>query len=183
MNQSIFYFFYNLSHHSVLFDTLSIFCADYLPYGVLLVLLYLFFKKHRVWGDKKIVLLAVGSGFVARYIVKGLIVMFFPYQRPYIVLPDVVPLIAKVPSEFYQSFPSGHTIFFFAIATIVYLYHKRLGILFFGISLLMGLARIIVGAHWPSDILVGIILGIAVGYSMYLIYTKSKTVEKIIHKL
>ena len=183
INQSIFYFLYNLSHHNFWFDSFSIFCADYLPYSMLLVLVYLFFKKHRVWGDKKIVLLAFVSGFVARYIVKGLIVMFFPSPRPYVVLPDITPLIAKVPSDLYQSFPSGHTIFFFAIATIVYLYHKRLGILFFCMSLVMGIARIVVGVHWPSDIVSGIILGIATGYGMYLLYTKSKMIEKILHKI
>jgi undecaprenyl-diphosphatase len=38
--------------------------------------------------------------------------------------------------------------------------HKKWGIVFFAGAILMGLARIIAGIHWPVDILVGALIGI-----------------------
>ena len=57
------------------------------------------------------------------------------------------------------AFPSGHAAFFFALATGVLLYNKKLGTLYYIFAALMGLARIFIGVHWPTDILFGAALG------------------------
>jgi undecaprenyl-diphosphatase len=58
------------------------------------------------------------------------------------------------------SFPSGHIAFLFALAIAVYFFNKKWGLVFFILSLLVGLARIFVGIHYPLDILGGIVIGI-----------------------
>ena len=58
------------------------------------------------------------------------------------------------------SFPSGHAAFYFALSMGVYLYNKKLGAAFFVVSVLMGIARIFAGVHWPADILGGALVGI-----------------------
>jgi undecaprenyl-diphosphatase len=50
---------------------------------------------------------------------------------------------------------------------IVFLYYQKAGLFFMLAALLMGFARIYVGVHWPTDIIVGAGLGILVGYSVY----------------
>jgi len=172
MNQSIFYFFYNFSHQSKIFDYLSVFFAKYLPFLLIIILLYLFFKKSDTFKNKKIVLLSIFSGAVSYFFVKGIIVLFYPQPRPYILLSSVIPLITQNINEAYHSFPSGHTIFFFTISTVVYLYYKKLGTFFFFISFIMALSRIIIGVHWPIDIAFGGMLGIITGYIIHLIYNK-----------
>ena len=60
------------------------------------------------------------------------------------------------------SFPSGHTLSAFTAASYLSLVLKRWSPLFFSIALLTGLSRIYVGAHFPLDVLGGMLIGIAV---------------------
>jgi membrane-associated phospholipid phosphatase len=61
----------------------------------------------------------------------------------------------------YTSFPSGHTAVIFAVATVVSLVWRRLAWPAFAVAALVGLSRVLVGAHWPSDVLAGAWLGVA----------------------
>ncbi|MEO8206375.1 MAG: phosphatase PAP2 family protein [Chthoniobacterales bacterium] len=69
------------------------------------------------------------------------------YSAPGIILPQG------------RSFPSGHTANNFAFATVLALFYRRWGWLYFFPALLVGYSRIYVGAHWPSDILISSLLG------------------------
>jgi len=62
------------------------------------------------------------------------------------------------------SFPSGHSANAFALATTLYFYDKRIGIPALIFAAIIGISRIFVGAHWPSDVIVGAALGIGAGY-------------------
>ncbi len=140
------------------FDTLGIFCAEHLEY-ILLTILFLFllfnFRKHL-----KIVIKAIVGGLVARFLIVEFIRWLFPRLRPFVV-PTTSFLVAKINQP---AFPSGHASFYFAVSTIIYLYNKKLGILFFVLSLMIVLGRVFVGLHWPLDILVGIVVGVFSGW-------------------
>ncbi len=73
-----------------------------------------------------------------------------------------------------SSFPSGHAIFVFALATGVYYYNKTLGRWLFAASVLVGVSRIFVGVHWPYDIVAGAVLGIATAWACNEIFKKYK---------
>lgn len=63
----------------------------------------------------------------------------------------------------YDSFPSGHTLLFTTLASAITVRYRLLG-WFLGVcALVIGLARILVGIHWPLDILAGGILGVIIG--------------------
>jgi undecaprenyl-diphosphatase len=57
------------------------------------------------------------------------------------------------------SFPSGHTFSAFSGATFLSLLFRRWSPLFFAIALMTGLSRIYVGAHFPTDVLAGMVIG------------------------
>ena len=59
------------------------------------------------------------------------------------------------------SFPSGHAVSAFSGATSLSFFSKRWSLLFFGIAIMTGLSRIYVGAHFPLDVVGGMIIGIS----------------------
>ena len=62
-----------------------------------------------------------------------------------------------------NSFPSGHAALVFVTAVILHrLYGKRLWVLY-PLAFLIAFSRIYVGAHFPSDVLAGALIGIVVG--------------------
>jgi undecaprenyl-diphosphatase len=120
------------------------------------------------------VLVSIFAAFVARFGVKSIILLFYNRPRPFMDLPLTHKLISVNPVENFQSFPSGHTIFLFALSWVVYSFNKKLGIFFIVCSAIVGMARIFVGVHWPSDILGGAVLGIIVGIGINWLYISYK---------
>lgn len=63
-----------------------------------------------------------------------------------------------------RSFPSGHAANNFVLATVLSLFFRRWGWLYFIPAILVSYSRLYVGSHYPSDVVVGALL--AVGLSM-----------------
>lgn len=63
------------------------------------------------------------------------------------------------------SLPSDTATAYFAIASIVYLQRKLLGLFCFSwVFLTVGISRVVLGIHYPSDILAGFFLGVGLVY-------------------
>ena len=165
MNQELFLFLNGLAGHSLLFDTAVIFSAINLPEIIFIsVGLYLFWHWYR--HDRGILariapllataLLAWILGQALKYLIGS--------PRPFLVLDDIPLLFTQ---GGYDSFPSGHATFFFALGTALFFQNKKFGILLFAGAVIMGAARIIVGVHWPIDILGGFVLGSGVVSAFY----------------
>jgi undecaprenyl-diphosphatase len=65
-----------------------------------------------------------------------------------------------------RSFPSGHAMNNSIIATLAILFFGRLGALYVIPAAIVAYSRIYCGSHWPSDVLVSLVLGI--GFSLIL---------------
>jgi len=63
-----------------------------------------------------------------------------------------------------RSFPSGHAMNNTVIATMAILFFGRLGALYIVPAALVSYSRIYCGSHWPSDVLVSVLL--AIGFSL-----------------
>lgn len=79
--------------------------------------------------------------------------------RPYTVLPHALTLVSRSTDP---SFPSDHATMAGAVAVGVWLANRRLGIVATALALLMALTRVYVGAHWPLDVVAGLVVGAAV---------------------
>lgn len=107
----------------------------------------------------KEILSAVFSGVLA-YATATVFKFLFHISRPILALPNIYPLFPKTTF----SFPSEHATFFMALAVSLFFLHKKTGYVFMFFALLIGIARVIGGVHFPIDILGGFILGALVAY-------------------
>ena len=88
-------------------------------------------------------------------------------SRPYEDIAETKQFI--IPLEGY-SFPSGHTTASFAMATTLALLFPFLKLLFFTLALFVGISRIHLGVHYPSDVIIGSFIGSIFSYIVHIIY-------------
>jgi membrane-associated phospholipid phosphatase len=86
--------------------------------------------------------------------------------RPPVAEESVVPLV-PIPES--TSFPSGHAATAFAAATAVALVYPRLRVPVLALAALVALSRVYLGVHYWSDVLVGSLFGVAVGWGTVLV--------------
>jgi membrane-associated phospholipid phosphatase len=69
----------------------------------------------------------------------------------------------------YNSFPSGHATTVFALAAALTLFFPRWRLSLMGFAAVVGLSRIIVGAHYLSDVMAGAYVGIMTVFLLVLL--------------
>ncbi len=148
-------------------------CSNDFVYLVVLISVAWFalriLKTHPVsagWKDsiagfliKGIVIFAIPVG-IAIVISEG-ISRLYVRQRPF-VADSTVKLL--VPHSADGGMPSHHIAFMMTLVISVYFYDRRIAAILALLTLLTGIARIAAGIHYPSDILAGAALGVAIVY-------------------
>ena len=169
MNTTIFFFFYSFAHQSKILDDVIISFAQYFPYLVIILAgLFLLFHHEvlqaeeplQVFLEKKREMLEVFFSGIIGYFVAIILKAIINLPRPFSIFPQVHSLI----SETGNTFPSGHATFFSALAFSIFFLHKKAGYVFMLFALLIGIARVVAGVHFPADILGGFILGALVAF-------------------
>ncbi len=84
--------------------------------------------------------------------------------RPFINIPNLN--IKKIGIDKY-SFPSGHTTGAFSLAIIIALYFPIFGFITIPLAFLVGISRIYIGVHYPTDVIVGAFLGSICSFLTY----------------
>lgn len=181
MNHIIFFYLYSFAHQSVMLDWLIVFCAEGFGYlMVFLAILYLFFHTDGIFDyrapflqlkNKIKELIYVFSSAVLAWIIATVIKHFIIFPRPFIFFENLKPLFLHGGMD---SFPSGHAMFFGALAMSLFFVHKRMGYLYFVVALIVGFARIASGIHFPIDIFWGYIFGFIITISFKRILINNK---------
>jgi undecaprenyl-diphosphatase len=162
LDLAVFFALHGLAGQSVIMDTVIVFLGKYLTYLIFAIFAWYVLRAHRAGHVKEVLYgycVALAGAGIARIFVAESIRLFYHHPRPFIALG-----VPHLLTETSYSFPSGHTIFLFALATGVYFVNRRFGYFLYAAGLVVGLARVAAGVHYPSDIIGGIILGIATGY-------------------
>jgi undecaprenyl-diphosphatase len=127
-------------------------------YGIIYISLILFsmILKYRIDIAIKL-LIALSLGFLlGEGLLKHLVVRYRPTYKN----PDY-KLLVKTPKT--SSFPSGHTTSAFAVFGVFWGIDSGLIYIFLGIAILIAFSRLYLYLHYPSDVFVGIILGLICG--------------------
>ena len=90
---------------------------------------------------------------------------FYVRPRPFVAL-EIESLINHGATG---SFPSRHAVGAFVIAAVIWQINKRAGKILFLLAAVTGLSRIMVGVHYPLDIIAGALLAVAVGLAVFAI--------------
>ena len=120
---------------------------------IALAVLMLFFRSTRRSGGTALTAMTFGL-IVTNLTIKPLL----SRARPWVVMPDFEVLVK---SSDPNSFPSGHTCaaFAFALALCLSAPKRWMKIAAVAAAVLMGLSRLYVGVHFPSDVLAGAVIG------------------------
>ncbi|HEY4498063.1 MAG TPA: phosphatase PAP2 family protein [Candidatus Paceibacterota bacterium] len=138
-------------------NLLLVFLAKYLFYFLILLFLVIYFKEKNWPRRFYFFSLATIGVVISRGITTPLIRFWYYRPRPFAAL-AIEPLISH---SLNSSFPSGHMAFLIPLGLVLWLLNKKAGLIFLFGAVTVGFARIAVGVHWPSDILGGILVGIA----------------------
>ena len=83
-------------------------------------------------------------------------------ERPYISFGD---LSCGTPPLDQYSFPSGHTLHAVSFTVVCVHFFPILAVLLIPISILIAVSRVVLGLHYPTDVLIGALIGIAISLS------------------
>lgn len=171
MNNEVFFILHNLANQSKIFDFFILFCAEYLPYFAVIFLFFYFLYKDVGSFDWKNPFYIIKKRFrnifnvftpaILGWIVVSILKSIFSKPRPFVKFKEIVePLFVYRGMD---SFPSGHSVFFMALAVSLFFVEKRIAFVYIIIALIIGIARVISGVHFPIDIIFGWIIGLIVG--------------------
>jgi undecaprenyl-diphosphatase len=98
---------------------------------------------------------ALGTSYLVQEVIKPVARRKRPFVGQDVVVVGIRPEDA--------SFPSGHTASSFAAATVVSTFYPRAGPLAFTLATLVGVSRVHLGHHFPSDVAIGSVIGVGTG--------------------
>ncbi|HEY3883664.1 MAG TPA: phosphatase PAP2 family protein [Vicinamibacterales bacterium] len=108
------------------------------------------------WRDaSRVVLTVVLALAISDYVLKPIV----HRSRPFIAAPSV-PVVGQRPHD--SSFPSGHATSSFAGAVSLARLLPQAAVLWWTLAVAIAYSRIYIGVHYPSDVVAGAALGIAV---------------------
>ena len=120
---------------------------------IVLGVLMLLFKQTRKAGLSALCAMLIGL-IVVNFTIKPLV----SRPRPWLVIENFVNLVEEHDPN---SFPSGHTnaAFAFALAVCMSAPKRWMKVTAVCMAVVMGLSRLYVGVHFPSDVLAGAVIG------------------------
>jgi membrane-associated phospholipid phosphatase len=110
-----------------------------------------------------------GTWVIARVVVAEIISLLYKKPRPYqrYGFKTVSSWFFSMPDSTPDSFPSGHTTGLMAVSVLLLFYHPVVASIGFVITALTAVGRVVLGYHFPLDIIGAIVIGGVWGYAAY----------------
>jgi undecaprenyl-diphosphatase len=131
---------------------------------VLVLVYYWFQKSTKIKSRREFITIGLFSSFVSLVIAR-LLALSLPFRARPFLNPDlhfVRPFgMTDLGLETWSSFPSDHAVLFFSLATTIFLLSRKAGIVAYLYAFfVVCFPRMYFGLHYPTDILVGAVLGV-----------------------
>lgn len=148
---------FSFAHRTEWGDAMIVFFAEVFPLILsAFLLLHILSLRTRERLARELIFV-FGPAFLAASF-SGIMDSFFPFPRPFLYFFDVAPLIQI--GDALGSFPSSHTIFFAALGYALFLHERVWGEWYIAGAVVIGIARVAAGVHWPMDVVAGFALGL-----------------------
>jgi undecaprenyl-diphosphatase len=144
-----------LAHATYLFETIGV-----VLYAAAVLLLWLATApgEERRW---KIAALSGTASAGLALLINQLIAQIWHRPRPY----ESHPQVYHLTKSHDPSFPSDHASAAFGIAFGIYFIDRRIGKFFLAVAVLIGFGRLLVGAHYLTDVLASVVVAaVAAGF-------------------
>ncbi len=115
--------------------------------------LYVFRNNRHEWTTAVVLAVAMVAAMAATDILK----LAFHLPRPFTQYPSEFTAHFEQPTNY--AYPSGHTTNAFTVATIIWTRYKPWRIPFLSLGLGTGIGMVVLGLHFPSDVIGGAFLG------------------------
>ena len=125
-------------------------------FWIALSILFMIFPKTRKMGLGMGLAMAMGL-LICNVIMKPMIARPRPYDFQMAQFGKMIPLLIEAQHDF--SFPSGHTIACFEASVVMLKNNKWLGIPAFILGLMVTFSRMYLYVHYPTDVLMSVLLG------------------------
>lgn len=133
---------------------------------IILAVILIVFKKTRKYG------IMLGTALIFG-LVFGNLILKNVIARPRPFAGKEIELLVSPPDDW--SFPSGHTMASFEMATVMFYMNRKIGIAAIILASVVAFSRLYLYVHYPTDVLCGCILGIFFGFCAIKLY---KFIEK-----
>lgn len=148
--------------------------AAIIAYGIPSVFLVLYFLKKNIENKRKGI--TIGASILLSGAIASILKHSINRSRPF----EVYNFIQNIGEGGSPSIPSGHTTDAFAIATAVCLAYPKWYVIIpcYTWACVVGYSRMVLGVHYPSDVLVGALIGSSSSFLCYKFYQRYSKAHK-----
>jgi undecaprenyl-diphosphatase len=174
INVSLFRMVNNLGKDMIFLNPAMKFIAEYLVIMLVMGIVFYWFSGPK---NNRIMVICGSFTFLLAEIVGKLAGKLYSNNQPFAELENVNKLMGH---EIDNSFPSDHTILFFAFCISFYLFKRKTGLLWVIAAFLVGFSRIWVGVHYPADVIAGAVISIIAALFVYRAVPKNRFIGNML---
>ncbi|PEE73313.1 undecaprenyl-diphosphatase [Priestia megaterium] len=174
MNVDLFRTINDLGKEYTYLNDFFIFMAEYMVFVLAFIALIFWFTRRE---ENRMMIISATISFILAEMMGKIAGTLHSNNQPFAELSNVNKLIEKAVDN---SFPSDHTILFFAFCMTFFIYQKRWRYIWIMLALVVGISRIWVGVHYPADVIVGAIISIFSTFIASFIVSRLNIIRKLL---
>jgi undecaprenyl-diphosphatase len=174
MNVDLFRMINDLGKEYTYLNTFFIFMAEYMVFVLAFIALVFWFTRRE---ENRMMIISATISFILAEMIGKIAGKLHSNNQPFAELSNVNKLIEKAVDN---SFPSDHTILFFAFCMTFFIYQKRWRYIWIVLALIGGVSRIWVGVHYPADVIAGAVISIFSAFIASFIIYRLTIIKKLL---